>query len=49
MSEVTDDKSQAFGIAIVGTSWGVGYIIGPAVSGAIADPIGQYDLNITSK
>ena len=49
MSEVTDDKTQALGITILGSSWGLGYILGPAVSGAVADPIGQYNLNITSK
>ena len=49
ISEVSDDSNQAFGISIVGSSFGLGYIIGPAISGAISDPIGQYNLNITSK
>ena len=49
VSEVSDDKTQALGIAILGAAWGTGFIIGPAVSGAIADPIGQYNLNITSE
>ena len=34
-------------MTIVGAAWGIGYIVGPAMSGALADPIGQY--NITSK
>ena len=49
ISEVSDDSNQALGITIVGAAWGMGYIVGPAVSGALADPIGQYHLNITSK
>ena len=49
ISEVSDDSNQALGITIVGAAWGIGYIVGPAVSGAIADPIGQYNLTITSK
>ena len=47
ISEISDDNNQALGLTLVGTAWGTGFIIGPAVSGAIADPIGQYHLNIT--
>ena len=49
VSEVSDDRFQAFGVSIIGAAWSMGFIIGPAVSGAIADPIGQYNLTISSK
>ena len=49
MSEVSDDSTQAFGVSLVGASYGLGIIIGPAVSGAISDPIGQYNLTIDSE
>ena len=47
ISEASDDSNQAIGMTVVGAAWGIGYIVGPAMSGALADPIGQY--NITSK
>ena len=49
VSEISDDRFQAFGLSVIGAAWSLGYIIGPAVSGAIADPIGQYNLTISSK
>ena len=49
MSEVSDDSTQAFAVSLVGASFGLGIIIGPAVSGAISDPIGQYNLTIDSE
>ena len=49
VSELSDDSTQSLGVSIISTSWGMGFIIGPAISGAISDPIGQYNLNITSK
>ena len=49
VSEASDDSNQAFGISLISCAWGLGLIIGPAVSGAIADPIGQYNLNISSE
>ncbi len=49
LSEVSDNTNQGFGISLIGTAWGVGTVLGPAVSGAIADPIGQYNLTITSE
>ena len=49
ISETSDDSNQAFGIAIVACAWGMGLVLGSAVSGAIADPIGQYNLNVSSK
>ena len=48
ISEVSDDSNQAFGVTVLGAAVGTGYIIGPAVAGAIADPVGQYNLTITS-
>ena len=49
VSEVSDNSNQPIGIAVVGVAEGFGYVIGPAVGGAIADPIGQYNLTISSK
>lgn len=49
ISEISDDSTQALGVSIISTSWGLGFVIGPAISGAISDPIGQYNLNITSE
>ena len=49
ISEVSDDTNQAFGMSLVSSAMGLGFIIGPAVSGAIADPIGQYNLTIHSE
>ena len=49
LSESSTDETQPIGLSILATAFGVGIIIGPAVSGAIADPISQYNLNITSK
>ncbi len=49
ISDVSDDSNQALGFGVLGAAWGFGYIIAPAVGGAIADPIGQYNLTITSE
>ena len=49
ISEASDNNNQALGVAILASAWGAGFIVGPAVSGAIADPIGQYNLTISSK
>jgi MFS family permease len=49
VSEISDDSNHAIGISMVGTAMGFGYIIGPAVAGAIADPVNQYNLTISSK
>ena len=48
-SESSTNKTQALSMSILASSWGVGFIMGPAISGAIADPVGQYDLNVTSE
>ena len=49
LSESSDNTNQAFGMAVLTSAFGTGLVIGPALSGAIADPVGQYNLNITSK
>ena len=49
IAEASDDRTQAFGITVLTCAWGFGFILGPAISGAIADPIGQYNLNISSE
>jgi len=49
MSEVSNNQNQACGVSLMMAAWGMGYIIGPAVSSAIANPIGQYNLTITSE
>ena len=47
--EASDDRNQVFGLSVLGAAWGCGLIIGPALSGVLADPIGQYNLTITSE
>ena len=49
LSESSDNTNQAFGMAVLTSAFGTGLVLGPALSGAIADPVGQYNLNITSK
>ena len=49
LSESSDDSNQALSMAILTSALGTGLILGPAVSGAISDPIGQYNLTITSR
>ncbi len=49
LSEVSDDSTQAFSVTLLGASWGLGIVLGPAVSGSISDPIGQYNLKIDSE
>ncbi|MCO5608605.1 hypothetical protein L7F22_062818 [Adiantum nelumboides] len=41
-SEVCTKEYQAFGLAMVGTMWGVGLIIGPAIGGYLAQPSDKY-------
>ena len=47
MSANCDNKNQAFGLALLASSFGVGIVIGPAISAATTDPIEQYHLNIS--
>ncbi len=49
VSEISDDSNQAFGVAVLGTAWGLAVVIGPALSAAISDPIKQYNLTIESE
>ena len=49
LSESSDDSNQAISMAILTSALGTGLVLGPAVAGAIADPIGQYNLTITSR
>ena len=49
LAESSTDKNRAFGMSLLTVGWAVGMIIGPAVSGVLADPIGQYNLTISSK
>ena len=48
MAESSTDKSRAFGMTLLSTGWSLGMIVGPAVSGVLADPIGQYNLTLNS-
>eukprot|EP00252_Welwitschia_mirabilis_P003274 TRINITY_DN13378_c0_g1_i11.p1 TRINITY_DN13378_c0_g1~~TRINITY_DN13378_c0_g1_i11.p1 ORF type:complete len:469 (+),score=70.38 TRINITY_DN13378_c0_g1_i11:75-1481(+) len=47
-SEVCREEHQAMGMSLVGTSWGIGLIIGPALGGYLAQPAEKYP-NIFSK
>ena len=49
IGEASNNSNQALGISVVCGAWELGFILGPAVSGAIADPIGQYNLSISSE
>lgn len=41
-SEVCRDEHQALGLSLVGTMWGIGLIIGPALGGFLAQPADKY-------
>ena len=45
-SETSDNSNHAFGMSVLGCAMSTGFIIGPAVAGVSADPIGQYNLTI---
>ena len=49
VSECSTNRTQPLSLSVLASAWSVGIIVGPAISGAIADPVGQYDLNITSE
>ena len=36
-------------MTVLTSAFGTGLVIGPALSGAIADPVGQYNLTITGE
>lgn len=48
ISESSNNSNQAIGVSILSVGWGLGVLIGPAISGAVSDPIGQYNLTIES-
>lgn len=41
-SEICRDEHQALGLSVVGTMWGIGLIIGPALGGFFAQPADKY-------
>ncbi|KAH9571136.1 hypothetical protein CY35_02G077200 [Sphagnum magellanicum] len=41
-SEICNEKHQALGISVVGTCWGLGLIIGPAMGGYLSQPALKY-------
>ncbi|KAL4203419.1 hypothetical protein AMTRI_Chr01g103890 [Amborella trichopoda] len=47
-TEVLREEYQALGLSIVGTAWGIGLIVGPALGGYFAQPADKYP-NIFSK
>ena len=47
VSETSDDSNHAFGMSLLSCAVTIGFIFGPAVSGALSDPIGQYNLTIS--
>ena len=49
LSESSDNSNQAIGIATLTSAFDTGLVIGPSLSGAIAEPIRQYNLTISSK
>lgn len=48
ISESSSDSNQAFGLSILTFSWLLSVVISSAVSGVTADPIGQYNLTLSS-
>ncbi|MCO5610915.1 hypothetical protein L7F22_065159 [Adiantum nelumboides] len=41
-SEICSEEHQALGLSMIGTMWGVGLIIGPAIGGYLAQPADKY-------
>eukprot|EP00731_Ephydatia_muelleri_P025325 Em0017g408a len=48
ISDTSTDSNQALGLSLLSCAWGVGLVIGPALSGLTADPITQYSLTLES-
>lgn len=44
VSEICSEEYQAFGMSLVGTMWGLGLIVGPAIGGYFAQPSIQYPI-----
>ncbi|CAK9236620.1 unnamed protein product [Sphagnum troendelagicum] len=42
VSEVSNANHQALGVSIIGTSWGLGLILGPALGGYLSQPALKY-------
>ena len=42
LADISDDTNQAKGLALVGTAWGVGMVVGPVVGGFFAQPARKY-------
>lgn len=49
VSEISDDSTQAMGMAVLGAAWNAGYLVAPAVAAVAADPIGLYNITVTSE
>ena len=49
LAEASTDRNRAFGMSLLPTGWALGLVMGSAISGFLADPIGQYNLTIDSK
>jgi MFS family permease len=42
ISEISNQQHQALGISMIGTSWGLALIIGPALGGYLSQPALKY-------
>jgi MFS family permease len=42
VSEISSANHQALGVSIIGTSWGLGLILGPALGGYLSQPALKY-------
>jgi MFS family permease len=42
VSEISNANHQALGVSIIGTSWGLGLILGPALGGYLSQPALKY-------
>ena len=49
ISESSSDSNQAFGLSILTFSWLLAVVMSSALSGVTADPIGQYNLTLSSR
>lgn len=49
LADASGSINLALGMSVIACGHGLGFLIGPAVSGALADPINQYNLNITNR
>ena len=49
LSESSDDSSHAVSMAIITSALSTGVVLGPAVASVMADPVGQYNLTISSR